>query len=766
MTTRLRLAALAALTILGACKPKSPPAISAALSLPSAVVWFRGVTNERGLVPNLPNPYHPYLAVANTHTDDIAVFDAVDDTLIAAPIPLHGLVYPLAGRPALLAAADLGDGLPDLLVAVSSGDSRLQLIRTWAPDGAVLASDDVDFGADAGIVAILALPPDPAAKGTARIVAALSGGRIGVASYARTSAEGGLAIAPTSHLTSGGLGFQPVDLAVIPGDLTRIWAATPDAIPPTNVHGVAEIAIAGTPVLTAAHDTIAPTRLVAAASLMERIPGSTALDQSAFPGQPTSTVKRVYAVLDESGCGFFAPIACGLVALDLTTGGLAMDPVLAGTIQAPIPLVPPVGLAASQPPSAPPDAADPIFAGTYLRIVTNISTRATTAAAGVASADGGLTFVDLGRWEVPSQQAIVPNVKATVTPVAAPGVPANQFLVLKNGASTVVSHVDLAGLTAAVGVTPGFTPTDRWTVTYQGVLPGLTSRRAQTGNDGTVWLAMQAPDGVSESVRLFDPVLGVHAGDTVVFDPNTVGTCPAFEAPITAFRAPDQSKWPGGAVELGTPTDPVFKQCLGLIAGTLNVRATIRAGGYVLVRGAAGAPLQLVGRPELDTRFDVASTDEGPLATACLLPPARAWPPSAADAASCVKDASLDPGGCRAACDALIRARLARRVSYLSEPTAVYTGPAISFTLTLEAPAATVPPSRDLALIMDTAEGRVPFRAFPTVGSAVGAAAVVPFDRSPYSAAQGIRFFVPYSSGIMIDATPTLPAASVVNTIH
>jgi hypothetical protein len=765
MTTRLRLAALAALAILGACRSKSPPVVSAALALPSAVAVFRGVTTAHGADQNLPNPYHPYIAVANAHTDDIALFDAVDDTLIGAPIPLHGLVYPVPGRPALLAAADLGDQLPDLLVAVSSGDSKLQLVRTWAPDGALQTNADVDFGADAAIVAILALSPDPAAKGTARIVAALAGGRIGVASYARSSAEGGLAIARTSFVTSAPLGFQPVDIAVIPGELTRIWAATPDAIG-AGVHGVAEINVTAgtTPALIAAHDTIAPTRLVATASLMERVPGSTALDQSAFTGQPT--IKRVYAVLDESGCGFFATIACGLVALDLGTGGLAMDPVLPGTIQAPIPLVPPVGLAASPPPVQPPDSAEPFYGGTYLRIVTNISTRATTAAAGVASTDGGLTFVDLGRWEVPSQQAIVPNVKATVTPVAAPGVAANQFLVLTNAGGTVVSHGDPAGLTASVGVTPGFTPTDRWTVTYQGVLPGLTSRRAEAGTDaGGPWLAMQATGaaGISEVVRLFDPVVGVHPEDIVVFDPNTIGTCPAFEATVTGLIPPDAAR-PGGAVQLGqrTPANPAWNQCLGLITGSLsNLRATIRAGGYVLVRGATGAPQQVVGRPELDARFDVASTNEAPLTAACLLPPAVAWPGIPVPAGC--GDPALP---CRAACDDLIKARLARRISYLSEPTAAYTGPAISFTLALETPPATVPPSRDLALIMDTAEGRLQFRTFPTVGSAVGAAAVVPFDRSPYGPGQGIRFFVPYSSGVMIDATPTLPAAEVVNTLH
>jgi hypothetical protein len=768
MTVRLRIAALAALAVLGACRGKSPPAVTAALNLPSSVAVFRGITSAHtapDVTSNPGNTYHPHLAVANTRSDDLAIFDAVDDSLIGSPVPLHGLVYPVPNRPALLAAADLGDGKPDLLVAVSSGDSKLKVIRTWSVDGAVQASADVDFGPGADIVTIIAMPPDPATPGTARIVAALAGDRIGVAFYARLAAEGGLAIgpAPIDHVTSGALGFQAVDLAVIPGEQARIWAATPD------LNGVAEIAITGTPVLTAVHDTKAPTRLVSAASLTEAI-GSTALDPSAFPTTPPFPV--IYAVLDETaragipGCGFLAPIACGLVAVN-PGGGLLPDPIAAGTMtgtfRAPIPLVPAVGLAASQPPVVPPDPADPIYAGTFLRIITNISTRATTAAAGVASSDGGLTFVDLGRWEIPSQQAIGPTVKANVTTPGAAG----QWLVLQHG-TTLVGHLDPNGLSSAVGVTAGYTPTDRWIVTNQGVLPGLTSRRAEVGNDGTnTWLAMQVTDADgshSEVVRLFDPVIGVHVGDTVVFDPNAIGTCPAFEATVAALFAPDATR-PGGFVSLAAGTNPAFNQCLGKITpSTQIVRATIRAGGYVLVRGAAFPAQQHVGRPALGEAFAVEWEQEEPsLVATCLLPPAHAWPPSPTDAASCTADPSVDPSGCRAACDRLIRARLARRIGYLTEPGVPLAGPALQFTLALET---TVTPARDLSLIMDTVEGRVPFRAFPAVGTAIGASMVLPWDRSPYAPPGGIRFFVPYSSGLVNDATPTLPAGSTVNTIH
>ena len=145
---------------------------------------FRGVTTKHGLDPANPSrPYFPHIAVANAGANDVSIVDGVDDSLVAAPIPLRGLVYPLPGRPALLASGDLGDLKPDLLVAVSAGDSRLQIIRTWAADGAVVG--EVDLGAD--VLALAALAPDPGAPGAVQIVAALAGERVAVVTFTRTA---------------------------------------------------------------------------------------------------------------------------------------------------------------------------------------------------------------------------------------------------------------------------------------------------------------------------------------------------------------------------------------------------------------------------------------------------------------------------------------------------------------------------------------------------------------------------------------------------
>ncbi|HEX9241200.1 MAG TPA: hypothetical protein VF875_02035, partial [Anaeromyxobacter sp.] len=414
-----------------------------------------------------------------------------------------------------------------------------------------------------------------------------------------------------------------------------------------------------------------------------------------------------------------------------------------------------------------------------LRIVTTAGTRASTAVAGATSSDGALTFLDLSRWEIPSHVPVHANVKATasaVTPTAA-----DQWLVLVGpDGVTTVSHLDPTGLATSVGVTAGFTPTDRWTVTREGILPWLSSRRAEVGNDGLLWLAMQVtdPDAVTttEVVRLFDPVLGVHAGDTVVFDPNLVGTCQAFEASVGALLAPDPARFPGGAVRLDPrATADVgatleWARCMSLLGGAAitsapspvrNLRATIRAAGYVLVRGKDQSMIH-VGRPDLASRFDVKWEDEAALAATCLLPPAKAWPPSAPDATACGEGS-----GCRLACERLVRARLARRVGYLSEANAagvptLQGGPALSFTLALET---AVAPVRDLRLVIETSEGRTPFRVAPSSASLVGNGPVVPWDRSPYTPLDGIRFFSPYASGVVLEATPTVNGGNV-NTIR
>jgi hypothetical protein len=748
VTNPLRLAALAA-AVLAGCG--DDPAVEQGLLLaePSAVAVYRGLTPKRADV-------RPYVAIANAASNDLTILDAVDDSPVLAPVPLRTLVIPVPGRPALLASAELGDSTagdekPDLLVAVTAGSSALQVIRTWVSGGGVACGGEgedpcVELGAD--VLALVALPSP--APGEALVAAALAGGELAVVRYRRAGTPDGAIDLAGVGVSSTALGFQPVSLAVTPGVGTHVWAASPD------LDGVARIAVAaGVPSYAGELlNARAPTRLVAAARLAERAAGSAVVYQqagvdpaalvSAFEGQPV--VERVYAILDESSCGLDAEIACGLVALDPlapapTVDALVPDPTPLGTMHAPFRAPIPIpgralALATTPPPVNPPSPADPVFAGTYMRIGTNLGARASTGAAAVASSDGGIYYVDLGRWEIPSDRLVHENVGVTVTASGVPGAPA----------------LDPA---VAVTVTPGYTPTARWTVTYEGVLPGLLSRRAQIRDEGGPALALQVGEGegASEVVRLFDPTLGVTAGDTVVIDvvdPDAPGTCTGqFEVQVAGFVQPASATIAGGAVRIAEkdPSNGKWHSCFVDLtspgATVEGLRATFRGGTepFVLVRGAAAAAVH-VGRPRPGLEFSLVWTPE--TTAACPLPPAVPWPASPDAVPLCDE-------GCRLACQDLLRARLARRIGYVPESAAIDPqGPALAFTL-----AAVAEPVRDLALVIDTREGRAPMRQGDPAGPGLNPGAVVPFDRSVFRPASGVRFFVPYASGVVLDATPT-----------
>ncbi len=708
MTTRLRLAALA--VALAACGKKTHVTPGLLLAEPSAVAAFRGITTKSA-------DLRPYLAIANSGSNDLTILDGVDDKLVPAPVQLRSLVYPVPGRPALLASADLGDGKADLLLAVSAGDSRLQVIRTWTADGAIDAAVDLD----GDVLALAAFPFDPDAPGTVRVAAALSGERVGIVTFRRSGDAIVADPVDAGHVIA--LGFRPLALAATPDDpgiaglQTRVWAATRDDL--GGIHGVAAIDVGadGVPSLGQVLDARAPTRLVAAARLAERAatPGvPTPSDATAFTGRPR--LERVYAVLDETGCGLRAEIACGLVALD-PSGLVSADPAGELPFRAPI-AIPGAAraLAATEPPAFPPSALEPEFAGTFMRMVTAAGTRTTTAAAGVASTDGHLYFVDLGRFEIPGEQVVNP----TATPVAA---------------------VDPEATASGIRVTAGYTPTAHWTATWQGALPGLASRRAESGSDGSPWVALQVKSGADffEVANVIDPVLGIQPDDVVVVqDPLGVGSCASFDATVVALL-PSTGDHPGGAMRVGTVGGhPEWDACVsGLGAGKTGLRATVRGGGWVLVRGT-GLDAVLAGRPVSETEF--------------LLQ----WEP---ETASCPAEpvTSCDDQLCRMPCQQLLRARLARRIGYvpsLGDPT----GPALAFTLVLR-PGLTTP-TRDFAVAIDTAEGRGPFRTLPPGFAAVEPTGIAVFDRSPYSAGAGVRFFVPYQSNVVLDATPTLQGGS------
>ena len=260
---RVRLAAAVAALGLAACKSTSAPAITALFEEPSAVAVFRGVTTISGLdtSPTAPYPYHPFIVLANAGRNDLAIIDGTDDVQVPAPVPLRGLVYPVPGRPLHLLAADLGDRKPDLLVVVTAGDlpwlggSRLQVIRTWEKTGAIEGAVDLaqylpttaaQDSPTADVVDLLALPFDPAVPGTVQVVAALAGERIAVVSFGRAASGTAIDLGRTQVTMSAPLGFQPLHLALIPGDRSRVFAASTDPLP-GNVQGVAEISLTGTP---------------------------------------------------------------------------------------------------------------------------------------------------------------------------------------------------------------------------------------------------------------------------------------------------------------------------------------------------------------------------------------------------------------------------------------------------------------------------------------------------------------------------------------
>jgi hypothetical protein len=805
VTPRAPLAAALAAVSLAACTSKTAPSSGNLLTEPSSVAVFRGVTTRSGVQAQRVGGsfYRPYIAIANAGSNDLSIVDGVDDSLIEAPAVTRGLVYPAPGRPLILAAGDLGDALPDLLVVVTAGElpwegsSQLRVVRTWRADGSIVdrtgGGAAVDLGAD--VLGLLALPTSTA--GAVTLVAALADERIATVKFTRKAGdpEGAIDVdaAQATVLRSAPLGFRPLAIAAIPGDATRVFAASTDPLP-GGIQGVARIDVAadGTPSFGAALNAHAPTRLVAAGRLREALPTSVDAGAAAFD-LGSAPVERVWAIPDESSCGIAAAMPCGLLAIDVASGDRvpAFPDEPAGwsfAFRAPIPIPGyPLAMAFGAPPAL---ATDPQYAGTFMAIGQSTVTLSTTGVVAVAAADGFVTYVDAARWNVPTNQAVVANVPVKATNIASTrpsGTAGGQWLTLFNPTTlTSIGHADTANLAAAVGVTAGYTPSDTWIVQREGKLPGLDLRRAEWFPDGTLAMQVTTSGGVSQVVRLWDPTLGVSTGDIVVIEPVGLGTCGTFEASVAAVNPPDATH-PGGSVTLGhrPPTvpkwDPKWNSCVDLLRITTFVQdqgpwltATIRAGGYVLVRGTGSAAVH-VGRPEVVLPFGkpfvVAWNDgthsEQDLAAACPLPPSVPWQ-SAWETMPPASQPCGD-GACRDTCMQLQKARLARRVRYLREapPTAVapdaYTGPALAFTLALAQPTEAVP--RDLTLVIGTAEGSAPYRVTTSAAYPVDPRQVLVFDRSPWTTLGETRFLVPWAGSAVLDTSPSFSGGGIV-TIH
>ena len=533
---------------------------------------------------------------------------------------------------------------------------------------------------------------------------------------------------------------------------------------------------------------------------------------------------RVYAFLDPSRCGATQRIGCGIAVIDPVSGRLALDPAGVMPYMAPIavPAVP-VALVVSPPPVNPPSgsAEESIYAAPYMRIAPGSGVRLTTAVLEVPATDGLVYFVDLARWAIPNNGSMLRLATSrTAVTEAVSGFAGEQRIGLWDVSPTTATPkgspelvVTSTELKAAVTVTPGYTPTDTWTATWQGVLPALSLRSGESGpvGDGRPWLALQvqANDAAgvarpTQVVRLYDPALGVHVGDLAVISTAALTGCPAVvKSRVAEIRPPDAAR-PGGYLVLdevacvpastagGQPDCTArdeFRACGPVLAaGQRRLPTTLYAGDLLVTATALGyagrAPI--VSQAEIDATPDALALqyrlevrtrdglDEDQLAALCPLVP---WP--WADPFPAVPPSVACDDACRARCEELVLVRKARRIYHVSDrcgdvvtdatclslwpglPFPRANGPAIAFRIGLKQdPAApTAPIARGLGVVVTTRSGITPASRYPssTATPTLPAGAAV-FDRSviPGKAEDGYRVFVPYADGHVLDFTPSL----------
>jgi hypothetical protein len=439
----------------------------------------------------------------------------------------------------------------------------------------------------------------------------------------------------------------------------------------------------------------------------------------------------------------------------------------------------------------------------------------TTAVAAVASDDGKVYFLDLGRFKAVTPSSTLAGLGATVaapTPVAVGTAGASRRLWIQDqdDETGVVFAADDAAA-AEIGRTPGWTRSAGWTVAYQGVLhPSLAAQPAEARLVGTTrWLALQVPhvtgDGrrvVSEVVRLWHPAFGVRAtgaggdGDIVEIPTATIEGCASayttrgIETPPTSLDArvdallPPTADYPGGALGLGEEPAPAGEapeatearaECFAKIGATdTRVTATLRARGLVLTSLALG----YAGRPAVGALYRLAypaasGDDEDDLAGTC---PLVDW-----DGRFPVPPELACDDACRVTCEPAVLARKARRVhnnfedcafdpsqqagcstlyGHLTLPNA--DGPALAFRVGVQERGATdaawspAPASaavRGMALALTTQSGADLLSA-PATGSLYLASGAIAFDRSLVNAAAGYRFLVSYTADVVLDASP------------
>jgi hypothetical protein len=185
---------------------------------------------------------------------------------------------------------------------------------------------------------------------------------------------------------------------------------------------------------------------------------------------------------------------------------------------------------------------------------------------------------------------------------------------------------------------------------------------------------------------------------------------------------------------------------------------TVRSAGLLLTGVSTG----YAGRPELETRYNLAWQPEDPLLALCaFFGPTSPQPPAFCDAA------------CRSSCEALVLARRARRFYYPSEPacsggTPCYdgfpemidplgTGPAIGFRVGLN-PGQTL--ARDAHVTFATQDGVVPMSRAPSVTSVPTAVTSLDKSQLPGGSELGTVFYATYLSDALLEAPPGVAAGS------
>lgn len=862
LAARASLLALVALACTGGA-----PQVPMHLGSPTSIVSFNGVTNKSPIA-NGQLTVHPYFAVASSASNEIEFVDQYDLQAVVGP----GLVFPLAvntdPRPLLLASASLGDGGADVLVAVSAGETDLQVIDTWDENSIVAYSIPLDIpgtGPNSApeIIALKGMPARPAtataAAVPARILAAVdtsagpSSGMLITVEFGRATDGKSVVSPPTgfpavsaANVTS--LGFRPSDIALEPGSLggtrpdgslpTQIYIATRDPVTSAGDLGVAVLDTLP-PGGTALTSLLAPivakagTVALAAGYVNERVPSAGFCSTETFSGTP---VLYVYAALDPNSCGVNEPVNCGLATLDPRTHLLATDP---ATLAQPLPSDVPLGPVAvptqsyrapmpipgvpthvaiafapalgnqrlytvatgsnvpatntnvpspTCPTTAPTDGATvtPLF-----EILPGTGERYTSAAAAVTSADGRVYWYDLGRWGPPSdqQEMTITTTRVQVIAASTQNVGPNGSLPggqpgglglwndvaadTSNGLVPLAVVTDQLDLENAIDVWPGFTPTDTWSVVYQGVLPQLGYQPVEVlAGGGNGYVAFQTftltdpaltppttsltstelttSSNFAASVNVLDPSLGVRVGDSVlIYDPASgSGAAPLCETTVAALVAADPQgtllgvSLPAGAVELAPAS------CLaGLLpaAGSptpfVVEAAAIRANGFVLGNAKQG----YLGRPELNTDFALAWQDETTLTGEALAVARKARRLFYPSEGPCPMTGSVGaPGNLTVGC----YTGFARITDPLSP------GPVVRFRLGQFGPNA---PVRDDAVLFNTQQGLVQSARTPLTGGAFPTG-VVPFDwtvQDPVNHGNdGIRFVTLYLDDQILAFSP------------